>query len=416
MTNLLDHALSLARRGFRVFPLRLNRKEPAFVSCQAAATHDEATLRSWWTENPNYNVGVATGRWAGDGDLVVVDADCKDGKAGLASLELMEMLVGIPETLRVRTVSGGAHLFLLMPADTGITVSADRIPDYPAIDIRGQGGYVASIGSVVDGGNYTVEADAPSAVAPSEIVDLARSAQGPARETKDREAVTEVDTLESVLRLAEWLRNGAPEAIEGAGGDHMTYIVVCRLRDYGLSASAAFELMSTHWNDAGKASPPWGPEELQQNIQNAFAYAKNPQGARLASAKIEVVPEDEAPPRRGDGRSGSKVDRPRSSHWTSRPQPRWRSATTPIGLEAAEEFEQLMPTAADRPVFGIGDDVFVREDHRFLGGAMAKVVAIHGRSEISLILSALAGTRPVRTAVDMLNNASYMLNQDARMF
>jgi hypothetical protein len=193
-----------------------------------------------------------------------------------------------------------------MPTGTGITVSADRIPDYPAIDIRGQGGYVASAGSIVDGGTYTVEADAPLAISPPELVDLARSAQGRARETKDREAVAEVDTIEAVLRSAEWLRNGAPEAIEGAGGDHMTYIVACRLRDYGLSATTAFELMSTHWNDAGKASPPWAPDELQQKIENAFAYAKNPQGARLASAEFEVVPEDEAPDTPGRWEIGVK--------------------------------------------------------------------------------------------------------------
>lgn len=293
MPSALESALDLARRGFRVFPLHPNAKTPVFKGWPTAATTDETTIRLWWSEDPKRNVGLATGQWSGEGDVVVIDADCKGDRPGLVSLDLMEALEGLPPSLRVRSPSGGVHHFTIMPSGTGITVSADKIPDYPGIDIRGQGGYVAAPGSVIDGVAYEIVEDRALAEAPAGIVTLARAAQGRQREVKEREAVAEVDTVEAILRASEWLRNGAPEALEGAGGDQTTFAVAARLRDYGLSRSTAYELLSVHWNEAGKASPPWSPDELRQKIDNAFAYGKNPAGVRLASAEFDVVPEAE---------------------------------------------------------------------------------------------------------------------------
>ncbi|MEF2552002.1 AAA family ATPase [Aurantimonas sp. A2-1-M11] len=291
MPSILEHALDLAARGFRVFPLIPNDKKPAIDGWQQKATTDELQIRRWWQNNSGYNVGVAAGKWAGEGQLLLWDADVKNGKPGLSSLAELDML-GMPDSFRVSTPSGGFHVYTQMPADAGITVSADRIPDYPGVDIRGPGGYVVGPGSVINGQRYAVAADNPVALAETWLVDLAKSAQGQKREVTSREAVGEIDSVEALLRGAEWLRNGAPEAVEGDGGDHATYIVAARLRDFGLSEPTAFELMSVHWNEAGKASPPWAPEELRRKIENAFAYAQNPQGVSLASAEFEAVPED----------------------------------------------------------------------------------------------------------------------------
>ena len=46
-----------------------------------------------------------------------------------------------------------------------------------------------------------------------------------------------------------------------------------RLRDLGVSEVTAFDLMSEHWN--WKCSPPWGLEELERKVANAFEYAQN---------------------------------------------------------------------------------------------------------------------------------------------
>jgi transcription antitermination factor NusG len=61
--------------------------------------------------------------------------------------------------------------------------------------------------------------------------------------------------------------------------------------------------------------------------------------------------------------------------------------------------------ALGRAEVAVGDAVVVNEDHRWLGGAKAQVVAVHGRREVTLMLEHLAGMRPVRDSADMLKPA-----------
>ena len=91
-----------------------------------------------------YGVGVATGR-----GLVVVDLDVKhDGEAALQLLEGTNE--DLPPTMRVRTPSGGIHLYFHSTKD--LRNSASRIA--PGIDIRGDGGYVVGPGTEINGKPY----------------------------------------------------------------------------------------------------------------------------------------------------------------------------------------------------------------------------------------------------------------------
>lgn len=151
----VDSALGLARRGFRVFPLEPGAKIPVYAfAWKELATSDESAIRSWWKLYPDANIGVATGH-----GLLVIDADCKvkNGVAekGLESLDLLDAL-GLPESLRVRTASGGLHVYLKVPPDVGLTVGAKDIPGYPGIDFRCDGGYVVGPGSIVGGVAYAI--------------------------------------------------------------------------------------------------------------------------------------------------------------------------------------------------------------------------------------------------------------------
>lgn len=145
MTADLDAALNLARRGFRVFPLEPNSKTPAIMGWPKKATTDEAAIRRWWTDPvlgwpQAYGVGVATGQ-----GLVVVDLDVKhDGELALQLLEGANE--DLPATLRVRTPSGGLHLYFR--SDAGLRNSASRIA--PGIDIRGDGGFVVGPGTEIN--------------------------------------------------------------------------------------------------------------------------------------------------------------------------------------------------------------------------------------------------------------------------
>jgi hypothetical protein len=71
MTNLLDTALDLARRGFHVLPLVARNKMPIFPGGYKLGTTDADQLRLWWTKNPEANIGIATG----ESNLLVMDND-----------------------------------------------------------------------------------------------------------------------------------------------------------------------------------------------------------------------------------------------------------------------------------------------------------------------------------------------------
>lgn len=280
----LDFALSLADEGFRVFPLQPNTKIPLKgLAWKDAATMDRSTIERWWAEHPDANIGVATGR-----GVIVLDADVAKGRKGLESLAMLDMM-GLPEdTLRVQTPSGGVHVYLKTDLARGNRV--DTIEGFPGIDLRGENGYVVGPGSTIDERSYAgahksgVCALAYSPTWLNDVLDTTPKALTP----KSDQPLVELDNPEHIKRAIFWLENAAPEAVEGAGGDHTTYSVACRLRDHGLSPDTAFELLLEHWNEQ-KASPPWSPDDLREKVTNAYGYATGGWGAHTAAAEFDVV-------------------------------------------------------------------------------------------------------------------------------
>lgn len=138
-SSLMEAALALAERGLRVFPLKAGSKHPPLIKdFPTNATTDAAQIRAWWTKWPDANVGVSTN------DLLVLDVDPKRG--GLASLAALEAENGpLPATFRVRTPSGGLHLYFA--AKSPVACSVNRVA--PGIDVRGHGGYVVGPGSIL---------------------------------------------------------------------------------------------------------------------------------------------------------------------------------------------------------------------------------------------------------------------------
>lgn len=277
----IDHALALAAKGFRVFPLSPGSKvPPKDFAWKAEATTDAAAIRKWWGNEPDYNVGIATGY-----GTIVVDADTKKGKPGLASLALLDSM-DLPDSLRVATPSGGVHVYLRTPGQHRNRV--DSIEGFKGIDIRSDGGYVVGPGSVLDGREYVVSSNEDIATSPRWFEDILLR-DTPKHTAKSEEPLIELDLPQNVNRAVEYLKEFAPAAIEGEGGDETTYKVATRLRDFGLSKEVAFEVMSEHWNEAGKAEPPWSPEDLLVKIDNAFAYATSGWGAATAIAEFGAL-------------------------------------------------------------------------------------------------------------------------------
>jgi hypothetical protein len=197
-------ALTLAERGWYVFPLIPGGKRPALhgtdnclrtgacadghLGWEQRATNDTDRVYACW-ERGRYNIGIATG----PSGLVVVDLDTpktpcrvpdKMRTAGVYSGEDMLAVLceqaGQPlpfDTYTVRTVSGGRHLYFTAPEGVPLRNTAGKLGWL--IDTRAHGGYVVAAPSVVRSREYTVEYDRPPAPLPAWLTDALQPAPLP---------------------------------------------------------------------------------------------------------------------------------------------------------------------------------------------------------------------------------------------
>lgn len=147
----LEMALEYAAIGFRVFPL--NGKEPIIDHQNQNATTDPTQITEWFTSYPNANIWLLAGQVNGK-NLIVVDLyighnDGADGAKTLAECETKDSK--LPETLTVKTGSGGYHLYYfvdgtykngtnILKVFNGLTATG--------IDVKTEGGYLVAPPSV----------------------------------------------------------------------------------------------------------------------------------------------------------------------------------------------------------------------------------------------------------------------------
>ena len=170
--SVLDIALLYGKRGYRVFPLRPNSKEPAMMGWPAKASSDAAAIGAMsWAGG----IGIATG---GDECLLVldIDSDKREGVADADRTAIKDSLVwkrleplldaaraAQPDKFihKVGTPRGGCHYYIRVtgcpngPADLkqGADVFGTKASDGVALDTRGEKGYVAAYGTF-NGGSY----------------------------------------------------------------------------------------------------------------------------------------------------------------------------------------------------------------------------------------------------------------------
>ncbi|WP_256105972.1 bifunctional DNA primase/polymerase [Streptomyces sp. ODS05-4] len=202
-----DVALWFAGRGFPVHPLVPGRKTPA-ANCETCrnscstpercachlqggwchgfhcATVDPERIASWWSSEPRFGVGVATG----PADLVVLDVDAHGAQvperarllpgipippavdlqgltSGYDTLALLAAYRGRPDpagdtgTLRVRTPSGGLHIWYRNSRPgtrfRSSVGSSTRTALAWQVDVRARRGYIVAPRTRVSAGVYT---------------------------------------------------------------------------------------------------------------------------------------------------------------------------------------------------------------------------------------------------------------------
>ena len=134
--RLREAALAYASWGWPVFPLLPGQKRPATRRGFKDATTDPDLIGTWWTQRPNYNIGLPTGV-----AFDVIDIDTPVGVGAYAEL-IAESSAGLGPIGDVHgivvTANSGLHLYI---SPTG---EGNRAGIVPGIDYRGVGGYVVA--------------------------------------------------------------------------------------------------------------------------------------------------------------------------------------------------------------------------------------------------------------------------------
>lgn len=210
-------------------------------------------VRAWFAAaNPRpTGIGIITGKLSG---LIVVDCD--------SSEDANHWLGRFPRSpLMVETGRGGLHVYYEAPSNTDVHNRVKLF--HRAIDVRGEGGYVA----------------APPSRHPSGKLYAWTAACVDFHQTLPQfDAAWLIDSEGTLFRCAPDVhttvfRNvaayiGRIHAIAGHGGHSSTFRAACKLRDAGLSPEDALALL-VEWNKTN-AHPPWSASELHHKIQSAY--------------------------------------------------------------------------------------------------------------------------------------------------
>jgi len=170
--SMIDVALEIVKtHKWQIFPLHTPNPKDRLctcgdLKCQNQGKHPRTAngfqdsssspdvIRQWWSRWSNANIGIPTGH---PNFIAVLDIDPRNG--GDKSLAKLEGKYGkLPRTFTVKTGSGGFHFYFSRFAGTKLKSVSNALGDeYPGIDLKSNGGYVVSPGSLhISGGRYEI--------------------------------------------------------------------------------------------------------------------------------------------------------------------------------------------------------------------------------------------------------------------
>ena len=240
-TSKLDAALAYASWGWRVLPVQENSKIPASAHGVKDATTDEAQIRAWWAQNPNFNIGIAAGAHSG---ILVFDIDPRNG--GDDSWDAWVSEHGeLPDGAYQLTAGGGQHYL----ANYDEAIKSCKMRD--GIDLLSDGRYFLASPSSINGKEYAWEAssDPFDGVAPVTI---------PERWITALQVRKFVDNAERNTTLITGNRNAGLTAIAGS------------MRHFGMTEQAILAALTVE-NDT-RCETPLPMSEVKQIAHSVARY------------------------------------------------------------------------------------------------------------------------------------------------
>jgi putative DNA primase/helicase len=181
----IEAALTYARAGLRVHPVRADKKP--YTKWGTDATCAEHMIHAYWGRWPDALVAVCTGN-----GLVVVDVDPRHGG---------EWDDELGRTLTATTPGGGWHHWFGTTERIGNAVGI-----LPGVDVRGERGYVLAPGNP---GYEWVDPDRPMLPLPAAIPELMAvrkqaERNGPGFEPAEPGSIREGQRHDYMVRFAGW--------------------------------------------------------------------------------------------------------------------------------------------------------------------------------------------------------------------
>lgn len=263
--------------GCKVFPCVPGGKEPATKEGWHIASDDPAQIAEWQRVNPDFNWAIATG----PSGLFVIDVD-PNGLDWWGKLLERDPTIrdAVERAYQVRTPRGGLHVYFRGEGPSTASRIADGIDTRGGIQRDGKivsGGYVLLPGSKTANGAYSELPGGSINPLPSAI-----SAIIPERKKTDTlglEKNPDADQPRNVAWAIDLLKNYVATghvAVQGRGGNNLTFQVACSILDKAISPGMCFDLMWEHWNP--HCAPAWDDWEIETIIRNAANYGEDTEG------------------------------------------------------------------------------------------------------------------------------------------
>ena len=143
-----EAALLYASWGWHVLPVVPDGKIPATQHGVKDATTDPEQIARWWSQNPEFNIGIAAGERSG---IVVFDVDPRNGGDSSWS-GWLESHGKVPDGAMQLTAGGGEHHIGVYHPEIRSCKLAE------GVDLLSEGRYFLAYPSTIEGRKYEWEA------------------------------------------------------------------------------------------------------------------------------------------------------------------------------------------------------------------------------------------------------------------